>query len=87
MTEQLFKKYLEEEIEDAVVFIAYNGINGLLEDFESWLLNNRYTYLDEKLEYVCQNIVTSYQCERCGKLHIEGARCPDCGFKKITITY
>ena len=40
MDESLYDKWIEEEIEDMQEAMFYNGVNGVLFQFERWLKDN-----------------------------------------------
>ena len=42
MGESLYRKWLEEEVEDLQEAILHNGIDGLLFEFERWLKDKKY---------------------------------------------
>lgn len=51
MGELLFKRFLEEAITDLQTMILYHGVEGLLDEFETWLVMNGYLK-QESGEYV-----------------------------------
>lgn len=47
----LFKKFLEEAVTDLQMMMLYHGIEGILDEFENWLVTNGYLKM-ERGEYV-----------------------------------
>ena len=42
MGELLYKKWLDEEVLSLQELILHHGIEGLLDEFEGWLVENKY---------------------------------------------
>lgn len=38
----LFKKFLEEAVTDLQAMILYHGIEGVMDEFETWMIMNGY---------------------------------------------